>query len=56
MNEQQNPQSAQPVQDVHRLRKIKRRRRMIRRALLFVLLSGFILVLYVNRDLWIPKL
>lgn len=56
MNEQQTPQSTQPVQDVHRLRKIRRRRRMIRRALLFVLLSGFILVLYVNRDLWIPKL
>lgn len=56
MNEQQTHSGAQPVQDVYTLRKIKRRRRMIRRVLLFVLLSAFILVLYVNRELWIPKL
>ncbi len=56
MNEQQTPSAAQPAQDVHTLRKIKRRRRTIRRVLLFVVLSAFILVLYVNRDLWIPQL
>ncbi len=56
MNEQQPQSGTQPVQDVHALRKSKRRRRMIRRVLLFVVLSAFILVLYVNRDLWIPKL
>ncbi len=56
MSEQQTQSATQPAQDVHTLRKIKRRRRMIRRVLLFVVLSAFILVLYVNRDLWIPKL
>lgn len=56
MNEQQTSSGAQPAQDVYTLRKIKRRRRLIRRVLLFVVLSAFFLVLYVNRELWIPKL
>ncbi len=56
MNEHRTSSGAQPAQDVYTLRKNKRRRRMIRRVLLFVLLSAFIMVLYVNRELWIPKL
>lgn len=46
----------QPIQDVHALRRKKKRQRLLKRIALFLLLSAFILVLYVNRDLWIPKL
>lgn len=46
----------QSTPDVHALMRMKKRKRLIKRSLLFLLLSAFLLVLYVNRDLWIPKL
>ncbi len=49
---QQVPQT----EDVHALRRQKKRKRYVRRAVIFTLLVALLLVLYQRRDIWLPRL